>query len=186
LKDQETADRDRLRTLMPVIVQNANGIPVELHSHCTTGVAPLAYLEALKLGVSRLHTAVPPLANGSSQPSVFNVAGNARLLGYSSTVDETIVRSVSERLTSIARQEKLPIGVPLEYDQGQYVHQVPGGVISNLRHQLAQLHILPSGRSARGRCRFKDLGYPIMITPYSQFVVTQAAINVSGRRRTHR
>ena len=60
------------------IVQNANGVPVELHSHCTTGLAPLVYLEALKLGVRTLHTAVPPLANGSSQPSVFNVASNAR------------------------------------------------------------------------------------------------------------
>ena len=69
---------DRLRTLLPVIVQNANGIPVELHSHCTTGLADLVYMEALKLGVRRLHTGVPPLANGSAQPSVFSVAANAR------------------------------------------------------------------------------------------------------------
>jgi oxaloacetate decarboxylase (Na+ extruding) subunit alpha len=179
---------DRLRTLMPVIVQNANDIPVELHSHCTTGVAPLVYLEALKLGVTRLHTAVPPLADGSSQPSVLNVAGNARLLGYSPKVDETLVRSVSQRLISFARQEKLPIGAPLEYDHGQYVHQVPGGVISNLRHQLAQLRILHRleevlEESVQVR---KDLGYPIMITPFSQFVVTQAAINVAtGERYKH-
>jgi len=179
---------DRLRTLLPVIVQNANGLPVELHSHCTTGLAPLVYLEALKLGVSSLHTAMPPLANGSSQPSVFNVAGNARLLGYSVKLDEKILRSVSERLTAIAKQDQMPIGAPLEYDYGQYVHQVPGGVISNLRHQLKELRILHRlnevlEESVQVR---KDLGYPIMITPYSQFVVTQSAINVAtGERYRH-
>src|SRR3990172_9495791 len=119
---------DRLRTLLPLIVQNANGVPVELHSHCTTGLADLVYMEALSLGVDTLHTAVPPLANGSSQPSVFNVAANARLLGHSPRVDEKMLRPVEERLRAIARQENLPIGAPLEFDCAQYIHQVPGGV----------------------------------------------------------
>jgi len=176
---------DRVRTLVPVVIQNAGGIPVELHSHCTTGLADLVYLEALKLGVRTLHTAVPPLANGSSQPSIFNVARNARLLGYTSSVDEPGLRSVEARLTAIARQDKLPIGAPLEYDYGQYVHQVPGGVISNLRHQLSELRILHRldevlEESVQVR---KDLGYPIMITPHSQFVVSQSAINVAMGER---
>ena len=110
---------DRLRTLLPLIVKNANGLPVELHSHCTTGLAPLVYLEALKLGVRILHTALPPLANGASQPSLFNVANNARLMGYTTTVDEALLRIVSERLTAIAKQDSLPIGAPLEYDYAQ-------------------------------------------------------------------
>ena len=176
---------DRLRTLLPVILQNANSVPVELHSHCTTGLADLVYLEALKLGVRRLHTAVPPLANGSAQPSVFSVARNARLMGYLPKVDEKILRPAAERLTAIAKQEKLPIGVPLEYDYGQYIHQVPGGVISNLRHQLAEVRILDRlddvvEESVQVR---KDLGYPIMITPHSQFMVTQSAINVAVGER---
>lgn len=179
---------DRLRTLLPVILQNANGVPVELHSHCTTGLAPLVYLEALQLGVRTLHTAVPPLANGSSQPSVFNVAGNARLMGFSTGVDEKILRSVSERLTAIAKQDKLPIGAPLEYDRAQYIHQVPGGVISNLKHQLAEMRILHRldevlEESVQVR---KELGYPIMVTPLSQFVVSQSALNVvTGERYKH-
>ena len=172
---------DRMRTLIPVMVQNAGGIPVELHSHCTTGLADLVYLDALKLGVRTLHTAVPPLASGSSQPSIFNVARNARLLGYTTAVDVPSLRFVEARLTAIARQDKLPIGAPLEYDYGQYVHQVPGGVISNLRHQLSELRILHRldevlEESVQVR---KDLGYPIMITPHSQFVVSQSAINVA-------
>ena len=176
---------DRLRTLLPVIVQNAGGVPVELHSHCTTGLAPLVYLEALRLGVGILHTAVPPLAEGSSQPSVFNVAANARLLGHAPRIDEQVLHPVAERLTAIAREEDLPIGAPLEYDYGQYIHQVPGGVISNLKHQLAEMRLLERldevlEESVQVR---KDLGYPIMITPHSQFVVTQAAINVAMGER---
>ena len=176
---------DRVRSLIPVVLQNANGIPVELHSHCTTGLADLVYLEALKLGVRTLHTAVPPLASGSSQPSIFNVARNARLLGYATSVDVRSLRSVEARLTAIARQDKLPIGAPLEYDHGQYVHQVPGGVISNLRHQLSELrilHRLDEVLEETVQVR-KDLGYPIMITPHSQFVVSQSAINVAMGER---
>ena len=179
---------DRARTLLPAIVANANGVPVELHSHCTTGLAPLVYMEALKLGVRTLHTAVPPLAEGSSQPSVFNVANNARLMGYSPRVDEKVLRPVAERLTAIAKQEKLPIGAPLEYDYAQYVHQVPGGVISHLVSQLTEMrlqHRLDEVLEESVQVR-KDLGYPIMITPYSQFMVTQSAINVAtGERYRH-
>jgi oxaloacetate decarboxylase alpha subunit len=176
---------DRVRTLIPVMLSNASGVPVELHSHCTTGLADLVYLEALKLGVRTLHTAIRPLANGSSQPSIFNVAKNAKLLGYSTGVDEARARAVEARLTAIARQDRLPLGAPLEYDCGQYIHQVPGGVISNLRHQLAELRILHRldevlDETVRVR---KDLGYPIMITPHSQFVVSQSAINVAMGER---
>jgi oxaloacetate decarboxylase alpha subunit len=176
---------DRVRTLIPTILRNANDVPVELHSHCTTGQADLVYLEALRLGVRTLHTAVPPLAQGSSQPSIFNVARNARLTGYSPKVDEQCVRTVAERLTAIAKLENLPIGAPLEYDYAQYIHQVPGGVISNLRHQLAEMRIVHRLDEVLEECvRVRqDLGYPIMITPHSQFVVTQAAINVATGER---
>ncbi len=176
---------DRLRTLLPVIVRNAGRVPVELHSHCTTGLADLVYLEALALGVGTLHTAIPPLANGSSQPSVFNVARNASLLGHVPNIDEAPLRSVSERLTAIAREDRLPAGAPLEYDAAQYVHQIPGGVISNLRYQLEEMriaHRLDEVIEESVRVR-QDLGYPIMITPHSQFVCTQAAINVATGKR---
>lgn len=182
LKDQGgLLTPDRVRSLIPIIVRSAGDVPVELHSHCTTGLAPLCYLEALQLGVKTLHTAVPPLANGSSQPSVFNIANNARLTGHTPRVAEEVLRPVSQRLTAIARMEKLPIGAPLEYDQAQYIHQVPGGVISNLKHQLAELRLQDRLNDVLAEVVEvrKDLGYPIMITPHSQFVVTQAAINLA-------
>jgi len=186
LKDQGgLLTLDRLRTLLPVIMENAGGIPVELHSHCTTGLAPLVYLEALKLGVRVLHTAIPPLANGASQPSLFNVANNARLMGFSPQIDELPLRRASERLTAIALQEKMPIGVPLEYDYGQYIHQIPGGVISNLKFQLSEMGMLDRLNDVMDEAVQvrKDLGYPIMITPHSQFVVSQSALNVTSGER---
>lgn len=179
---------DRIRTLLPGMIQNAAGIPIELHSHCTTGLAPLVYLEALHLGVRTLHTAVPPLAQSSSQPSVLNIAHNARVIGLSAPLNDEMVEEAARRLTAIAKQENLPIGAPLEYSSAQYVHQVPGGVISNLKFQLAEMRmqdrlneVLEESVHVR-----KHLGYPIMITPLSQFVVTQAAINVAtGERYKH-
>jgi len=113
------------------------------------------------------------------------VARNARLMGYSCGIDENILRTVDERLTAIAKQERLPIGAPLEYDGSQYIHQMPGGVISNLKHQIAQLgiaHRIDEVLEESVRVR-KDLGYPIMVTPHSQFVGTQAAINVATGER---
>ena len=171
---------ERTRTLVPMIFENAGGVPVELHTHCTTGLGPLCCLEAVKLGVRTVNTAVPPLANASSNPSVFSVASNLRALGYACAVDTEALEEVSEHFTAVARQEGFPLGAPVEYDYAQYQHQVPGGMISNLRHQLGKVGLEDKVEEALEevvRVR-AELGYPIMVTPLSQFVGSQAAINV--------
>jgi oxaloacetate decarboxylase alpha subunit len=170
----------RARTLIPAIMQNAGGVPVEYHAHCNNGLAPLCYLEAIQHGITSLHTAIPPLANGSSQPSVLNMAKNLRALGYAPQVDEAAVAPVVEHFTAVAQRAGLAIGQPFAYDESQYLHQVPGGVISNLRHQLKLVgkeDKLPESLEEAAQVR-ADFGYPIMVTPLSQFVVSQAAINV--------
>ncbi|MFQ5542158.1 MAG: hypothetical protein ACE5E2_04955 [Candidatus Binatia bacterium] len=171
---------DRTRALVPLILENTNGIPVELHTHCTMGLGALCCLEAIKLGIKSVNTAIPPLADGSSNPSVFNVASNARTLGYLPVMDEEVIKPVSEHFTFIAKREGLPIGRPVEYDHYHHIHQVPGGMISNLRHQLSKMGMekrLGEVLEETGRVR-AEFGYPIMVTPYSQFVGTQAAMNV--------
>src|SRR5437762_2890603 len=130
---------ERLQTLVPIMFANANGIPVELHTHCTTGLGPLCCLEAVKLGIEIVNTALPPLADGSSNPSLFNVAKNLRALGYKTLIDEETLKPVSDHFTYIAKREGFPIGEPVEYDYAQYQHQVPGGMISNLRFQLRKV-----------------------------------------------
>ena len=176
---------ERTRTLVPVVLENAGGIHVEFHTHCTTGLGPLCTLEAIKAGITTVNTAIPPLANGSSNPSVFNVAANARALGYSPVIDEETLRPVSQHFMRIAKREGLPIGAPLEYDHSQYLHQVPGGMISNLGHQLRLVGLgdrLQEALEETARVR-AELGYPIMVTPLSQFVGSQAAINVIAGER---
>jgi oxaloacetate decarboxylase alpha subunit len=176
---------ERAQVLIPLIQRNIGSIQLEFHAHCNNGLAPFNYLEAIKLGVKILHTAIPPLANGSSQPSIFNVAANAAALGYKFAVDLPAIRPVQEHFTFIAKQEGHPIGAPREYDHGQYLHQVPGGMISNLRHQLRTMGMeerLAETLEEAGRVR-AEFGYPIMVTPLAQFVGSQAAINViTGER----
>ena len=171
---------DRARTLIPVVLKAAGDIPVEFHAHCNNGQAPLNYLEGVKLGMRILHTAIPPLANGSSQPSIFNIANNLRALGYTPNIDLKPLEPVTKHFTAVAKREGLPIGTPREYDHSLYQHQVPGGMISNMRHQLKIVgleHKMDEALEECGRVR-AEFGYPIMVTPLSQFVGTQAAINV--------
>ncbi len=171
---------ERARTLIPMILQSAGDIPVEFHAHCNSGQAPLCYLEGVKLGMRILHTGVPPLANGSAQPSVFNIANNLKALGFTPAVDLKPLEPVVKHFTAYAKRDGLPIGKPVEYDYSQYLHQVPGGMISNMRHQLKIVgmeHKMDEALEESAHVR-KDFGYPIMVTPLSQYVGTQAAINV--------
>jgi oxaloacetate decarboxylase alpha subunit len=176
---------DRARTLIPVIVQNAGDVPVEFHAHCNNGLAPLCYLEAVKFGVTTLHTAIPPLANGSSQPAVLNTVKNLRALGHAPVIDDAKIKPIEEHFAAVAKRDGLAFGQPVEYDHAQYRHQVPGGMISNLRHQLRLVGMedkLEATLEEASHVR-AEFGYPIMVTPLSQFVATQAAINVIAGER---
>ncbi len=171
---------ERTKTLAPAVLAAAGDTTVELHTHCTTGLGALCCLEAIKAGMTSVNTAIPPLADGSSNPSIFNVAMNARALGYKTLIDEEPLREVAKHFTACAKQDGLPIGKTPEYDYAQYVHQVPGGMISNLRHQLSRVgmeHKLDQTLDEAAQVR-AEFGYPIMVTPLSQFVGSQAAINV--------
>ena len=171
---------EHTRQLVPIILENSSGIPVELHTHCNTGLGPLCCLEAVELGIRSLNTALPPLANGSSNPSLFNVTKNLQAINCRPVIDAALLQPVSEHFESIARREGLPIGAPLEYEVAHGLHQVPGGMVSNFRYQLRKAgmeHRLPEVLDEIGRVR-AELGYPIMVTPYSQFVGVQATMNV--------
>jgi oxaloacetate decarboxylase alpha subunit len=171
---------EQTRKLVPVILTNSGAVPVELHTHCNTGLGPLCCLDAAQVGITSLNSALPPLANASSNPSLFNLAGNLRAMNYEPVIDEPKLCAVSQHFERVARREKFPIGVPLEYDASQVTHQVPGGMISNFRYQLGRAGMeqrLPEVLEEIARVR-ADLGYPIMVTPYSQFVGVQAAMNV--------
>jgi len=105
---------------------------------------------------------------------------NARSLGFKIMINEKPLRAVADHFTACAKRDNLPIGKPPEYDYAQYVHQIPGGMISNLRHQLRLVGMenkLDQTLEEAAQVR-AEFGYPIMVTPLSQFVGSQAAINV--------
>jgi oxaloacetate decarboxylase alpha subunit len=128
---------------------------------------------------------VPPLANGASQPSIENMVRNVRRLGFSPKIDEEAIAAESAHFRYVARREGKPEGAPVEYDVFQYEHQIPGGMISNLQFMLAERGLsnrLDEVLEEIARIRV-EWGYPIMVTPFSQILGTQAVINVvSGKR----
>jgi len=175
---------ERVRTLLPEVMRAAGEKAVELHSHCTTGLAPVCYVEAARLGVAALHTAARPLANGTSQPSTERTIANLAELGIETGVDLESVAAISDHFEEVARRGGLPPGVPLEYDLSYYKHQVPGGMMTTLSRQLAEIGQegrLPEVLEEVVRVR-EELGYPIMVTPFSQFVGTQAVFNVTNAK----
>ena len=176
---------ERTRTLVSIVQQNCDGIPIEFHAHCNSGLAPLCYLEAIQSGVTTVHTAVAPLANGTSLPAAETILKNARHLGYTSDLNEDALAAVSTHFRKIAEKEGLPIGVPMEYDLFHFEHQVPGGMMTNLIRQLREVgmeHRLDEILEEIVQVR-KEFGYPVMGTPYSQIVGAQAVENIiSGER----
>lgn len=171
---------DRIRTLVPAVKAVIGDVPLEIHSHCLTGLAPLVYLEAAALGVDQVHCSTAPLANGAAQPATQSVARNLRLGGFSCRVDLDALQEVSEHFQRIAEAEGKPLGKVLEYDAFHYHHQIPGGMLSNFRSQLEHAglsHKFQELLEEVARVR-EELGYPIMITPFAQLVGTQAVLNV--------
>ena len=176
---------ERTRELIRTVTANCEGIPLEFHGHCNSGMATQCYLEAIQEGVTTVHTAIAPMANGSSLPATETILKNARYLGFTSDINEDALAAVSDHFRRIAQSENLPTGSPLEYDLYHFEHQVPGGMISNLRRQLKEVgkeerldEILEEIIQVR-----KELGYPVMATPFSQIVGVQAMENVvSGKR----
>jgi oxaloacetate decarboxylase alpha subunit len=176
---------ERARSLVPAIRDVIAVLPLELHSHCTIGLAPFSYLAAAEMGINALHVAVAPLANGPSQPSAARTAANLRDLGHCVEMDEAALSEMSGYFTALAVAEGLDQGTPQEFDTRYFRHQLPGGMLGTLRRQLSEikkLHLLPNVLEEVEQVR-AELGYPIMVTPFSQVVAAQAVMNVvSGRR----
>lgn len=176
---------ERARTLIPAIRAAVGALPLEFHSHCTIGLAPFSYPEAALLGADCLHTSAAAAANGTGQPAMTTTLRNLRDLGLTVDVDDEAVAGMDDWFAAVAAAEGLAHGVPGEFDRSYFRHQMPGGMMGTLKRQLAEtkrLHLLPAVLAEVERVR-AELGYPIMVTPFSQLVGSQALLNVlSGER----
>jgi len=171
---------ERGRTLFPAVVQAAAGIALQLHSHCQSGLAPEVYEIAMRSGFRLGYTASEPLANGASLPATEDVLARARRLGLASSVNDAALAEIAGYFGWLCEREGKPRGEIAAYDPALYEHQIPGGMISNLRYQLQTMkleHRLPEILEEVARVR-QDLGYPIVVSPFAQYIVTQATLNV--------
>jgi oxaloacetate decarboxylase (Na+ extruding) subunit alpha len=171
---------ERARTLFPAVIQAAAGIPLQLHSHCQSGLAPAVYTVAMESGFRYGYTAAEPLANGASLPATEEIAQRAERLGYETGLDLGALAAVSGYFDWLCEREGKPRGQVATYDPALYEHQVPGGMISNLKSQLRMMHMearLPEILVEAAQVR-RDLGYPILVSPFAQFIITQAVLNV--------
>lgn len=176
---------ERIVTLAPAIKAAIGDLPLQLHTHCLSGLGPYVALQAVSHGVSTVHTATSTLANAASHPPSELFARNCRRRGFDVPVDLDLIEEAAARLDVIARSADKPTGTPVEYDEFHFHHQVPGGMISNLKYQLSTLGIedrLEDILNEAGRVR-ADLGYSIVVSPFAQYIVTQAILNVMGKER---
>jgi len=176
---------ERARTLIPAILAEIGDMPLELHAHCTIGLADRTYLEGAALGVSALQCASGGAADGTSNPPIERTVRNLRELGHTVDVDDAALAEVGRYFADLAAADGLPTGAPMAYDAGYVRHQLPGGMVGTMRRHLADhrvSHLEGAVIEELGRVR-EELGWPIVMTPFAQMLQTQAVMNVTGAER---
>jgi len=170
------AARDLVRALKKEI-----SIPIDLHSHCTSGMAPIAYFAAIEAGVDIIDTAMSPFAWGTSQPPTESMVAALKGTPYDTGIDLEAFAEITPFFKEVRRRYDAIIeDISEMVDVNVLLYQIPGGMMSNLIAQLKEqnaLDKLPEVLEEVPRVR-KDLGYPPLVTPTSQIVGTQAVMNV--------
>ena len=169
-------------------IKDAVDLPIDLHTHSTTGLAFMTYLKAVEAGVDIIDTAISPFSGGTSQPATETLAYALRQLGYEVALDDTCTTKMADYFKGI-RDEFVADGTlmpkAMATDTQCLTYQVPGGMLSNLMSQLKQMNALDRFEEALAetpRVR-ADMGYPPLVTPTSQMVGVQAVRNVLDGER---
>ena len=181
---------ERTRTLVPA-VRRAIGedIVLEFSAHSGTGLSSGCYVEAMKAGVDQICAASLPLSYGNSIPSTVEMIHHANEQGLDVGLDRDLINRIDDYFYWVSYREKRSPGRPVQFDPVGYRkysgHQIPGGMMSHLVSQLKDLGIerrLPEVLHEAARVR-EELGWPVMVTPFSQFVGVQAVFNVVQEER---
>ena len=164
-------------------LKSATKLPIQLHTHYTSGVASMTYLKAVEAGVDIIDCAISPFALGTSQPATEVMVETFRGTPYDSGYDQNLLAEIADYFRPY-REECLKSGLMdpkvLGVNIKTLIYQVPGGMLSNMVSQLKEqnasdkydevLQEIPRVR--------KDFGEPPLVTPSSQIVGTQAVFNV--------
>ena len=175
-------------TELVTALKSATKLPVQLHTHYTSGVASMTYLKAVEAGVDVIDCAMSPFALGTSQPATEVMVETFKGTPYDTGFDQKLLAEIADYFRPL-RDEALESGLLNPKNLGVNIktllYQVPGGMLSNLTSQLASMHaedkfyeVLEEVPRVR-----KDLGEPPLVTPSSQIVGTQAVMNVIAGER---
>lgn len=155
-------------------------LPVQLHTHYTSGMASAAGLKATEAGLDVLDTAMSPMALCTSQPATEPMVAMLRGRTRDTGLDLALLSEISKKLTEMRRKYAMFETGLFGVDTNVLLYQVPGGMISNLISQLREQNAIDKLQAVLEevpRVR-KDLGYPPLVTPSSQICGTQAVLNV--------
>ncbi|WP_347490981.1 oxaloacetate decarboxylase subunit alpha [Desulfoscipio sp. XC116] len=156
------------------------GIMVQLHCHYTSGMASMTYMKAVEAGVDVLDCAISSLALQSSQPSIESMVAAFKDTPYDTGMDLELLSEIAEYFKGVRKHYAAFDNASSSPDTNVLTYQIPGGMISNFINQLKEqnaLDKLPEVLAEVPRVR-EDFGYPPLVTPSSQIVGSQAALNV--------
>ena len=169
-------------------IKDAVDMPIDLHTHSTTGLAFMTYLKAVEAGVDIIDTSISPFSGGTSQPATETLAYALRQLGYQVDLNDDATKKMADYFKTvrdgfIADGTMMPKSMATDTQCLNY--QIPGGMLSNLLSQLKQVNALDRfdevlAETPKVR---KDMGYPPLVTPTSQMVGVQAVRNVLDGER---
>lgn len=169
-------------------LKNTVKVPIQLHTHATSGIASMTYLKAIEAGVDVVDTAISPLALGTSQPPTEPLVASLKNTEYDTGLDLELLNEIAEYFNPI-RDKYIKSGLinpkVLGVNAKTLIYQVPGGMLSNLISQLESQNkldkfddVLKEVPKVR-----EELGFPPLVTPMSQMVGTQAVFNVITEER---
>jgi oxaloacetate decarboxylase (Na+ extruding) subunit alpha len=169
-------------------IKEVTDLPIQVHTHTTSGIAEMTYLKAVEAGADIIDCAISPFSGGTSQPATESVAIALEELGYDTGLDLEKLKEIADYFRPIKEEFRgngLLNPKVMDVEPNTLLYQVPGGMLSNLLAQLKEAHkedryeeVLKEVPIVRA-----ELGYPPLVTPLSQMVGTQALMNViSGER----
>lgn len=182
--------KDMAGILMPEVgyelikeIKKVSKLPLELHSHCTGGIAQILYMKAIEAGVDIIDTAISPFSQGTSQPPTEVFVELLKGTSRDTKLNMELLGEVADYFKPIKekyRKEGILNPKVMDVEPKTLVYQVPGGMLSNLMSQLEQQKALDRYEDVLKEIPKvrKDLGYPPLVTPLSQMVGTQAVLNV--------
>jgi oxaloacetate decarboxylase (Na+ extruding) subunit alpha len=174
------------RDLVAALKKALPEMPIQVHSHMTSGMAAAMYMAAVEAGAGCIDCAISTMSSFSSQPPTESMVAVLESEGFTTGLEQKALAEINAYFKELKKKRQRASSAKVEaVDAGVLIHAIPGGMISNLRSQLAQqdaLDRLPEVLEELPRTR-ADMGYPPLVTPTSQIVGVQSVLNVlSGKR----